>query len=112
METTGQKCIEWAAGLFEGEGSLYLNAATGQWVMRIKMTDHDVVKDFFKTVDYWGHFRENKRMPSMKPHHKTVHIWELFKRDYIFELVMNFYPYMYARRQEKMREFMAWYFTK
>tara|TARA_B100001057_G_scaffold463170_1_gene516860 strand:- start:428 stop:859 length:432 start_codon:yes stop_codon:yes gene_type:complete len=109
---TGPKSIEWAAGLFEGEGCLTYNKSGGHWCMKVKMTDRDVVENFIRTVNFIGRYYPEKRYQSMGEEDKDLFIWELNKKDHIFELVMLFYPEMNARRQQKMREFLSWYFKK
>ena len=80
--------------------------------MQMKMTDADVMYDFYNVVNGEGNFYTDRRYPSMADHHKTTHSWKLNKKDLIFEFVMLFYPYMYSRRREKMIEFLTWYFKK
>ena len=74
------------------------------------MTDLDVMQDFYTAVGEIGNFYANRRHPSTKDHHKSHTVWEINRKDYIFELAVLFYPYMYERRREKFREFFAWYF--
>ena len=112
MVETGPKSIEWAAGIFEGEGCLTYIKSNDVWEMKVKMTDEDVVQDFYEAVSWIGNYYGPRKTPSMKEHHKPYTEWKLVKRDYVFELVMLFYPKMNARRQEKMREFLNWYFRK
>ena len=76
------------------------------------MTDRDVVENFIRTVNFIGRYYPEKRYQSMGEEDKDLFIWELNKKDHIFELVMLFYPEMNARRQQKMREFLSWYFKK
>lgn len=76
------------------------------------MTDNDVLSDFHDSVDNIGRYYADRKPPSYAKHHKPVSVWELNKKDYIFELVMLFYPYMYTRRRERMRDFLSWYFSK
>ena len=80
--------------------------------MRISMTDDDVLNDFHTSVNRIGNYYANCRPPSLANNHKPFSSWELNKKDYIFELVMLFYPYMYTRRRERMRDFLSWYFCK
>lgn len=112
MVTTGPKSIEWAAGLFEGEGCLTYHSTQDRWCMKIMMTDNDVLSDFYDSVNNIGRYYADRKRPSGAKHHKPVSSWELNKKDYIFELVMLFYPYMYTRRRERMRDFLSWYFSK
>tara|TARA_B100001057_G_C22278573_1_gene729821 strand:- start:128 stop:559 length:432 start_codon:yes stop_codon:yes gene_type:complete len=109
---TGPKSIEWAAGIFEGEGSLSYNKSGGNWCMKVSMSDRDVVENFIRTVNFIGRYYPEKRYPSMKKEDKTMYVWELNRKAHIFELVMLFYPVVCERRQEKMREFLNWYFRK
>ena len=80
--------------------------------MKMKMTDKDVMDDFYEVINGIGVYYPDYRYPSMKPHHKSYTEWQLNKKDYIFELAVLFYPYLYERRREKFREFFAWYFKK
>lgn len=38
--------IAWAAGLFEGEGSIYYTAMNDSWILGLAMCDRDVVERF------------------------------------------------------------------
>ena len=80
--------------------------------MKVDMTDDDVVCDFYDAVNnivrYYGPYKP----PSSPVQNKPYSRWCLKKKEYIFELVMLFYPHMYARRRERMRDFLSWYFRK
>ena len=38
--------IEWAVGLFEGEGSIFRDKRCSTWTLQLRMTDRDVVERF------------------------------------------------------------------
>ena len=118
-EPTGQKSIEWAAGLFEGEGSIYYDTYTRIWVLSLDMTDEDVVNDF---AEIWN-LKVIKRgdpnnHPSVIAKKKFINSTAVYKqawrtktgaRDRVFEIVSDIYPYMGERRRQKMDEFLVWY---
>ena len=101
-ETTGQKSIEWAAGLFEGEGTLYKIRTTNRWHVRIKMTDLDVLEDFFNIVNV-GHLTGPYHPPSLKSHHKSFWHWETGKKDDVIAVLLALVPYLGHRRGQLVR---------
>jgi len=101
LEPTGQKSIEWAAGLFEGEGTLY-KRSDNRWQIRIKMTDLDVLEDFFKVVDA-GRLTGPYHPPSLKSHHKAFWHWETVKKDDVLKVVSALLPYLGYRRGKLAR---------
>ena len=118
-EPTGQKSIEWAAGLFEGEGTIYYDKYTQIWVLCLDMTDEDVVNDF---AGIWN-LKVTKRgdpnkHPSAIARKNSINSTTVYKqawrtktgaRDRVFEIVSDIYPYMGERRRQKMDEFFVWY---
>ncbi len=99
LEKTGQKSIEWAAGLFEGEGCIYQKKGrkNPSWSIRIKMTDLDVLQSFHSTVDA-GHLTGPYHPPSLKPHHKSFWHWETAKKDDVIKVLTALLPYLGYRR--------------
>ena len=107
-EVTGPKSIEWAAGLYEGEGSLcpkYKNPAK-QWRLAVKMTDYDVVKSFHETLQV-GKMNGPHHPPYMKPHHKPFWQVDVTNSEDIFKVICDFYPYVGERRRAKFDEFLT-----
>ena len=111
-EEIGQKYIDenevaWAAGLFEGEGCLR-KTQSGQWALQLKMTDVDVVMHFASMyglkVNSWQYNQPDK--------YKQPFETQTGKRDLIFKIVSDFYPYLGERRRAKCDEFLAWYQEK
>ena len=111
MEPTGAKSIEWAAGLFEGEGWLS-HKADGNWKMAIEMTCSDVMWDWYMAIGCRGNLGGLYKRPSAKPHHKPTMEWRTSDRKLIFELVSELFPYMGNKRRERMVEFLNWYQEK
>lgn len=113
-ETTGAKSIKdiaWAAGVFEGEGSM-THRGDGNWQIEMKMTDRDVMWDFYEAMSCRGNLSGERHPPSAKDHYKPFSVWTTSKRDLIFDIVLDFYPYMGERRRKKMDQFLAWYEAK
>ena len=111
-EEIGQKYIDegeiqWAAGLYEGEGTLY-RKGTG-WCMRMKMTDPDVVAHFASIygLNVNGPYQD-KKYPERKPWWQS----DTGRRHLIFKIVADFYPYLGKRRRETCDEFLTWYAEK
>lgn len=109
LEPTGLKSIEWAAGLFEGEGTLY-RRKNGRWQIRIKMTDLDVLQAFQEAVDT-GNLTGPYHPPSLKPHHKAFWHWETSKKDDLIMVVEKLLPYLGHRRSQLARNCLQEYGT-
>ena len=73
------------------------------------MADVDVVMHFASMyglkVNHWVY----KTVPA---HHKPIFECQTGKRDLIFKIVSDFYPYLGERRRAKCDEFLAWYQEK
>ena len=104
--------MQWAIGIFEGEGSLSHSRSDNQWSMEVKMTDMDVLWSFYEAIGFVGNLTGLRKTPSMKDHHKPYGRWRTQKRQVIHDLVIRFYPYMHERRRAKCDEFFAWYHSK
>lgn len=62
--------LAWAAGLFEGAGSVYVGGRSRRAVAKLAMTDEDVVRKFARAVgtgSIGGPYR-NKKYPDNKPY--------------------------------------------
>ena len=116
--------IQWAAGIFEGEGSLSKkHHKTGDfYTFKVSMTDKDVLDklaDIF-SLKVNGPYDPNKSPSTSKlkaASGSTNTRKEYFEvtvsaRGKIFDIVCAIYPYLYARRREKCDEFLAWYAAK
>ena len=107
-EAPGLKSIEWAAGIYEGEGWMTRDKKN-YWQIAIKMTDVDVLQDFYDIVRL-GTLRGPYHSPSMKTHHLPYYRWCARTASDIASIVQEFYPYMGERRRAKFDEFIHHYY--
>ena len=126
-ETTGLKHTDeqeiiWAAGLYEGEGTLYHNKRKDYWTIRVRMSDLDVVKHFAsvwnlkigKPEDFnnYASVIKSKEITGSTNDRKICYSTETAARGKVFEIVCDIYPYLGARRRAKCDEFLQWYAEK
>lgn len=104
--------IEWVAGLFEGEGCLTHIKTEDKWQMKVKMTDEDVIWDFYLAMNCKGQMYGLRKAPSDPASSKPYAVWQTGKRDLIFELCTQLFPYMGNRRRAKIQQFLNWYLEK
>ena len=112
QDQIGQKSIEWAAGLFEGEGWLCRTGNGFSWEIAIEMTDLDVLEDFYRSIGCRGKIRMNTKRPSRPKHWKQTHLWRAGPRDVVYSIVKDLYPYLCSRRRRTCDEFLTWYDQK
>lgn len=107
-DSIGLKSIEWAAGLYEGEGWLCPKRKDPkkQWSLGLKSTDYDVIKVFHSVVQV-GNLCGPYHTPTMKPHHKPYWQLNVYKKEAIFKVICDFYPYVGERRRAKFDEFLT-----
>jgi hypothetical protein len=94
--------IAWAAGLFEGEGSIYIASIRKYRYPRLQVTstDRDVLEKFISIVKYGriysnGHVRSN-RMGNKQKH--WIQISNIGECRYV---VREFWPYLCSRRRQQ-----------
>ena len=97
----------WAAGLFEGEGCLsrHNNKYCNYWVLKVSMTDEDVVRKFHRIVksgNVTGPIIKEKT--SKGTERKPQWEWRSASRKDVYALCVAFWPFMGIRRQAKMTE--------
>ena len=97
----GQKSIEWAAGLFEGEG--WISPFHKGWQVAISSTDKDVLEEFLKTVQL-GKLYGPYRRTSFKAHYKDQYEWRLTNAPLVFKFLHQFLPYLCIRRSLRASE--------
>jgi hypothetical protein len=114
MDIDGKE-IAWAAGIFEGEGCMSLADGAGRphrWRLKVSMADEDVVRRLHDTVGIgrvngpYNSRRLKKDGTPVKPQWN----WEAgpgFEKVQ-FVLVM-FWPWLGARRKQKVREVLTSY---
>src|SRR5208282_6227159 len=98
MARERQKDIAWAAGLFEGEGTFFLNT-NGSPSAGLKMTDEDVVDRFARIIGE-GVIRRYDPPPPRKP----IWHWRLGTKVRVGEIIDLIYPYLGQRRRERADE--------
>ena len=72
------------------------------------MTDVDVVMHF---ASMYG-LKVNAWQCTQPDYYKQSYETQTGKRDLIFKIVSDFYPYLGERRREKCDDFIAWYQEK
>ena len=92
--------IEWAAGLFEGEGCLYRDKRCSTWTLQLRMTDHDIVQRFAEIVDCGNALNYETNQPSRLNGgpRKPVWRWTCSKRADVKRVAELFLPYLGLRR--------------
>ena len=92
--------IVWAAGLFEGEGSICTKQQrTNQRVIKIAMTDKDVMQRFVNVIGYG-----NLHGPHIWGTNKPIWQWECCKKVEVLRILKMFLPHFGKRRSEKAIE--------
>jgi hypothetical protein len=97
-----KRTVEWAAGLFEGEGSICVRMRKrGRQEIQVSLvsTDKDVVRAFYRAIELGGWHGPYKYAWNRKAYWTwTCHTWA--EALVIFRL---FWPYMGARRRGQIR---------
>lgn len=93
--------LAWAAGLFEGEGTICLRPqkTTHSLSVAVRMTDRDVVQRFADIMGF-GQFRPGVILKSGK----QMWTWESGKHECVQALVAMLWIWLGARRRQKARE--------
>ena len=92
--------IEWAAGLFEGEGYIRKPNKKHTYEVAVKMTDLDVLQ---KMQDLFG--------GSVKPSHsahKPIWTWRLTKKQAVREFLIKMLPHFGERRSHQALNVLDW----
>lgn len=103
MEKNG---IEWAAGLFEGEGSIVISIIpcrvnSIRTSLSLASTDKDVIEKFCEIVN-----TGNVKGPRLIKNRKPIWYWEVQNfRDCMYVLG-QIYPYLGERRRKKANEML------
>lgn len=95
--------IAWAAGIFEGEGSIYV-ATKGKYKyprLQVKMSDEDIVIRFRNAVECGKIYEHKGKKPS---YYKTQHYWQLTNLDEVKKVISLFWEFLGPRRRRKAEE--------
>ena len=94
--------IVWAAGLFEGEGSITRDHRVNNRRLSIVMTDKDVMERF---VDVMGYGRLLGPYQYVKcKNNKPYWSWQMSKRSEVLRILKMFLPHFGKRRAERAIE--------
>lgn len=93
--------VAWAAGLFEGEGSIHFANGVGTGVI-IQMTDKDVLE---RMQELFG--GKIAVAYEAKNNWKTCYRWTLGIKEGCEEFVKNIYPYLMSRRKARADEWLT-----
>ena len=88
----------WAAGLFEGEGSIVVRERQAH--LYLAMTDADVVQRFAEIVGH-GNVHPQKIRPGQT---KRQYRWHVAARGEVARILNTFMPYLGERRKAKAIE--------
>lgn len=99
--------IAWLAGLFDGEGCVYMRTVNGtvlnRIVLAIAMTDEDVVRHAHEVAGV-GFVRERGTLTKGG---KRVWEWRVTNAEHAAGLAMTIYTFLGSRRQARIRELLA-----
>lgn len=102
-----RRSLEWAAGLFEGEGSISIKLVSdkkggfyGPYLeVSLTSTDEDVILSFCRTVGLGRVYGPYKRS-GRKPHW----VWAAYQTPEIRGFLEELKPYMHSRRRARIEE--------
>lgn len=90
----------WAAGLFEGEGTIYWDTKPKQWRLAVTMTDEDAVQRFHGVVQCGKVYGPYERRGNRKP----VWTWISYDPLDVRAALDMLLPYLCGRRADKAQE--------
>lgn len=93
--------VAWLAGIIEGEG--YLSAKRGHGLVRVVMTDADVVARLY-AVSAVGKLND---LPLRAAHHKPVYSWTILREESVLTLLTSVAPLLGTRRRTRAEEVLA-----
>ena len=94
--------LAWAAGLFEGEGSIFNGGGTSTSVA-LAMTDLDVVEKFQKAVQLPVPIYKRTRRDA----YKDVFEWRTARFEYAQALIAMLWPWLGTRRKQQAKICLA-----
>ena len=104
LEKTGPKSIDWAAGIFEGEGCINVHSyykGVPYYEAQIMMTDADVLEEFHKTV---GLGRLYGPYSGKKKHYKSWYQWSVCSKSDLKQFLELILPQLCHRRAKKAQQ--------
>jgi hypothetical protein len=111
--------IAWAAGLFEGEGTVWLHTYRGDevaWRVGLTTCDEDVIRRFAQIIGvgkvYGPYTHKNGRDGRRRDHHKIYYRWQAGTREDVRYVANMLLPYLGERRAAKIHEALEWIATR
>ena len=91
--------IEWAVGLFEGEGSIFRDKRGSSWTLQLRMTDRDIVQRFADTLKCGTKVHDESNQPRrIRTNRKPCYRWTCTKKADVKRILELFLPYLGHRR--------------
>lgn len=94
-----RESLAWAAGLFEGEGSIFGSKSSSSIIVAIAMTDKDVLDKFASVIGLPISVIARKKTNK----HKQVYEWRTAKYEYSQAVVAMLWPWLCSRRREQAK---------
>ena len=95
--------IEWAAGLFEGEGCIYKDKRKNVWTLQVRMTDRDVVEKFASLMNTGNSIYDESNQPNrIKSGHKPSYRWACSRKQEVKRILLAMLPHFGHRRANKV----------
>ena len=91
------KTIEWAAGLFEGEGCITQIKSTGRWQVEIEMSDKDVIESWHKTMGLTTKITERPKRDGRK----VTYMSQTRKKSEVRRILSLMLPHLHDRRAHR-----------
>ena len=107
QDQTGLRSIEWAAGLFEGEGSItHQSYKTNKPRLNINMSDLDVLEYFVEAIDYKGKILGPYKTNGTKnkPTHLPAYYVCITKKSEVKRVLKLFLPFFGKRRRQRAEQ--------
>jgi hypothetical protein len=100
--------LAWAAGLFDGEGSVMWSSATcnGQIKASMKLTDEDVLRRFHEVIGL-GKVTGPYSRTGDKAHYKPCWYWTITGHQNVQAVMAALWHWLGIRRRAKAKEVLA-----
>ena len=95
--------IEWATGLFEGEGSLFKDKRSNTWTLQMRMTDKDVVQMFADVMNTGNQVHDESNQPTrLANDRKASYRWTCSRKAEVKRICLSMLPHLGHRRAHKV----------
>lgn len=92
----------WAAGLFEGEGSIGANPHFRTRYLRVASTDFDVISKFVAIVQLGKVFGPYQNGIG----NKLIYRWQCGTFEHVQAIICLLWPWLHSRRRQRITELM------